>query len=117
MSDLAARISRFDELVTDEEIRSLVEKYSLGAEVWWQRVFSDITQPITDPRTGKKGTLTLPVTKLYLGTKGALIGPEYNIWFVVTLDAIPTSEKLEAYIKSAMESIRERKAYQANIAN
>ena len=112
-----ARIVRFDELIPDEKIHALIEKYSFGAEVWWQRVFSEVQQSVVDPDSGRSGKVTLPVTKIYLGTRGVLFGPEYYIWFAVVVDAIPSEEKLEKAIANALESMRERKAQQANIQN
>lgn len=115
MSDAVThKIRKFDELVTDQQVQEVIQKYALGAEIWWQRVYSDITQPVMNPSTGQPVATTVPVSKIYLGMKGVLIGPEYNIWWSIVLDAIPTMEKLEKYIMEGLQSMRHAKAQQAN---
>ncbi len=108
-----SRITKFDELLPDGKIQVLIEKHAQGAEVWWQRTFSEVHHEIP----GQTDTMAIPVTKIYLGMRGVLIGPEYYIWFAVTLDAVPSDEKLEKAISNALRAMQEQRACQAIKAN
>jgi len=105
---------RLDQLVTDKQIEDVIRKHALGQEIWWQRTWAAIQQPVVNPETGDVETNTLPITTIVLGMRGHLIGPENYIWWFVNIDAYPTKDKVEKYIEEALEGMRQRKARQLN---
>lgn len=106
-------VKRLDELVTDEQIDDIVQKYTMGNEVWWQRTFQVAQFPVMRP-DGQQELVNLPITQISLGMRGHLLGTENYVWWVVTLDAYPTMDKVEANIMAALESMRVNKAMQLN---
>lgn len=112
MSKPGLTVKRLTEITTDDQIEELVQKYSLGAEIWWERIIVLHTVPIVDQKSGQVvDSYSLPLTKIILGMRGHLLGPQNYIWWIITLDAIP--QKLDQHIMSALEEMRGRKAQQA----
>jgi hypothetical protein len=114
MAEARRLVRRLDELVTDEQIDSVIDKYKLGQEVWWQREFVNAMIPIMDAATGAEIEINLPVTYIFLGMPGHFPGPAHYVWWVVTLDAYPTMDKVDQMIMAALEAMREKKATQVN---
>lgn len=99
-------VKRLDELVTDEQIDKIVQKYAMGAEIWWQRIFGEVQLDISDAPS------FMPITNLWLGMRGRLVGREYYIWQLLRADAYPDISTLDKSIMGAIETMRARKAAQ-----
>ena len=114
MAEVSRRtVRRLDELVTDQQIDDIVQKYSMGQEVWWQREFVNAQFPIVTPE-GHEQMINLPVTHIFLGMRGYLVGPQHYIWYIVTVDGYPAIDKLEETILNALEQMRRNKTRQQN---
>jgi hypothetical protein len=111
---MADSVKRMLSFTPPERIEAAIQKQALGQVVWWDCCFGSMQVP----RLAKDGSTVLynqPALQLIMGMRGYALGPENNVWFVATIDPMPTDEILERAVKAAMENLLQQKAAQLSL--
>lgn len=118
-------VKKFDELTAtarfdlDELLRKYIAQYAMGNEVWydyWPSVHQ--VARATGVQDGQiVGNLFMvPVWQGVIGMRGALLGPENNVWEFLIFDR-PTAdeEAVRSTVEEGMKSIVAQKAKQLSL--
>jgi hypothetical protein len=96
----------------DEMVPRLIEKYCVGEP----EVLYDIIPfiPVDIQKPGAATGYTVPAIRVMIGMRGALLGKQNYVWYVITSDPIPTEQEMDQAIMQAMENLRQQKTTQLN---
>lgn len=110
------RASRVQRLTSDHVLalfERTIKKFSLGQDIWWE--VAPGTMQGQRPGPNKQMVpYTQPMLSLIMGMRGALLGPQYDVWFIVACDPKPDEKQIERAVTMSMEELSKQKASQLN---
>jgi hypothetical protein len=114
-ASIPARVHDLLDPEVEDLIRSTIDKFKMGLEIWWAAVPDIAQMPILTPEGQPTGAVHhQPVMKIIIGARGLALGLQNFLWSFVLTDPIPQQPSLERVIIKAIEELNQQRASQLN---
>jgi hypothetical protein len=110
---VASNVKRLIDMADADMVRDVIKRAAMGQEIFWELTPGAMEVKRLGPM-GVPEPYTQPTMNIILGMRGALIGPEYNVWYIVSIDPIPNEEQVEKGVRVGIEHLHQQKAAQMN---